>query len=311
MSATIRVPAQTRDVADTESVPFKRAYDRAKEFLKRLLRNDTEWADRSPENRKTAHRLIQENQTVDLIKEFRQQLLAYARKDYPFADQLIDGDTLHWWETLEYHPRARVLAVSASVLDDFDGNRWRQMLAVKIYSTLVNSMPDERTGSRITWFNSPLRGNQDVSTLVNMIQVGQWYGVHKASYCCHIGTVCVLICGFQADIKKERRRPTVKFRDMIKELEKSARASAGSISEPGQDETPSDEEMEDDNAFGATHSLPEADAFAVDTDVDLDSRFLLDMLSIDGPRQLEVSNTGLEGTGATSREGDKVPNWDF
>jgi len=40
-------------------------------------------------------------------------------------------------------------------------------------------MPDERTGSKITWFNSPLRANQDVSTLVNMIQVGQWYGVHK------------------------------------------------------------------------------------------------------------------------------------
>ena len=94
-------------------------------------------------------------------------------------------------------------------------------------------------------------------------------------------------------------------------LETLQTQKAGSISEPGQDETPSDEEMEDDNAFGATHNLPEADAFAVDADVDLDSRFLLDMLSIDGPRQLEVSNTGLEDTGATGREGDKVPNWDF
>lgn len=55
------------------------------------------------------------------------------------------------------------------------------MLAIKIYSALVNSMPDERTGSNITWFNSPLRGNQHVSTLVNMIQVGQWYGVHAVS----------------------------------------------------------------------------------------------------------------------------------
>jgi hypothetical protein len=55
----------------------------------------------------------------------------------------------------------------------------QQMLAIKIFSILVNSMPDERTGSKITWFNSPLRANQDVSMLVNMIQVGQWYGVHK------------------------------------------------------------------------------------------------------------------------------------
>ena len=40
-------------------------------------------------------------------------------------------------------------------------------------------MPDERTNSNITWFNTPLRGNQDAQTLVDMIQVGQWYGVTR------------------------------------------------------------------------------------------------------------------------------------
>ena len=123
-----------------------------------------------------------------------------------------------------------------------------------------------------------------------------------------------LIHVFQADMKKERRRPTVKFRDMVRELEDSARAKAdsskkvvaGHISE---DETPSDVEMEDDST---THSasVPEADAFSVDGDVDLDSRFLLDMLSTEGPGQLEVSNNGLEGARATGGEGDEVPNWD-
>ncbi|KAJ7812436.1 hypothetical protein B0H14DRAFT_2856806 [Mycena olivaceomarginata] len=44
---------------------------------------------------------------------------------------------------------------------------------------LVNSMPDERTNSHLTWFNSPLRGNQ--KTLVDMIQIGQWYGKHSSS----------------------------------------------------------------------------------------------------------------------------------
>jgi hypothetical protein len=42
-------------------------------------------------------------------------------------------------------------------------------------------MPDERTNSNITWFNSPLRGNQNAQTLVDMIQVGQWYGQHEVS----------------------------------------------------------------------------------------------------------------------------------
>jgi hypothetical protein len=60
------------------------------------------------------------------------------------------------------------------------------MLAIKIYSTLVNSMPDERTGSKITWLNSPLRANQDVATLVNMIKVGQWYGIHMVRILTHI-----------------------------------------------------------------------------------------------------------------------------
>ncbi|KAK0212251.1 hypothetical protein DFS33DRAFT_1376765 [Desarmillaria ectypa] len=40
-------------------------------------------------------------------------------------------------------------------------------------------MSDEHTSSKITWFNSPLRSNQKVSTLVNMIQVGQRYGIHQ------------------------------------------------------------------------------------------------------------------------------------
>jgi len=31
----------------------------------------------------------------------------------------------------------------------------------------------------ITWFNSALCGNQKAQTLVNMIQIGQWYGKHE------------------------------------------------------------------------------------------------------------------------------------
>jgi len=54
-----------------------------------------------------------------------------------------------------------------------------QMFASRIFSILINSMPDERTNSTITWFNSPYRGNQLAGNLVDMIQVGQWYGVHS------------------------------------------------------------------------------------------------------------------------------------
>lgn len=50
---------------------------------------------------------------------------------------------------------------------------------IKLFSVLVNSMRDERTNSTITWFNPPLRGNQNARTPVDMIQIGQWYGIHE------------------------------------------------------------------------------------------------------------------------------------
>ena len=51
--------------------------------------------------------------------------------------------------------------------------RHLQFLAIEILLILVNSMPDERTNSTITWFNSP--GNQNAQTIVDMVQIGQWY----------------------------------------------------------------------------------------------------------------------------------------
>jgi hypothetical protein len=40
-------------------------------------------------------------------------------------------------------------------------------------------MPDERTNSTITWFNSKQRASQQSRTIVDMIQIGQWHGKHK------------------------------------------------------------------------------------------------------------------------------------
>jgi len=38
----------------------------------------------------------------------------------------------------------------------------------QVISILVNSMPDEHTNSNITWFNTPLRGNQEAQTLIQV-----------------------------------------------------------------------------------------------------------------------------------------------
>ena len=52
------------------------------------------------------------------------------------------------------------------------------MLTERIFSILVNSMPDEWTGLKFTWFNLVLRGRQRAQLLIDMTVVGQWYGTH-------------------------------------------------------------------------------------------------------------------------------------
>jgi len=56
---------------------------------------------------------------------------------------------------------------------NFKNHDMHQVLAIRIFSMLVNSMPDERTNSTITWFNSPNRGNQITWTIVHMLKIGQ------------------------------------------------------------------------------------------------------------------------------------------
>jgi hypothetical protein len=62
-------------------------------------------------------------------------------------------------------------------------------------------MPDERTNSTITWLNSAIHGNQKAQTLIDMIQIGQWYGKHQVS----------------ATVKKPSYHPVVKFHKLDKD----------------------------------------------------------------------------------------------
>ncbi|KAJ7216992.1 hypothetical protein GGX14DRAFT_561506 [Mycena pura] len=63
----------------------------------------------------------------------------------PFHGDLIDNDINKWLRNLALgsSPQCDVLV----------------MLLQRIFSILVNSMPDERTNSTITWLNTALHGN--------------------------------------------------------------------------------------------------------------------------------------------------------
>ncbi|KAF8817236.1 hypothetical protein BYT27DRAFT_7217782 [Phlegmacium glaucopus] len=146
-------------------------------------------------------------------------------------------------------------------------------------------MPDERTNSTITWFNSPTRGNQATRTIVDMLKVGQWYGKHDET---------------TAPNKKVRYRPAVKFRKIDKALlerlqtgtsnmDKTVLAqeeAMGIQDDDSDDEEPSAEESlhegqpQNNSTVGGDGRAGELKlAFAIDPQIDINSRALLDMIS--------------------------------
>ncbi|KAJ7872266.1 hypothetical protein B0H14DRAFT_3565755 [Mycena olivaceomarginata] len=64
---------------------------------------------------------------------------------------------MQYWRALSEQPESSILA----------------FVAIKIFSILGNSMPEERTVSRFTRINSKDRANQDASTIVNQTKIYQ------------------------------------------------------------------------------------------------------------------------------------------
>ncbi|KAF8149606.1 hypothetical protein K438DRAFT_1988862 [Mycena galopus ATCC 62051] len=130
---------------------------RVKAFIKSLLKGliDQHQKHNSGCN---CHPIFKRKTCLEIVRECQAQLEACWQGEAPFHAPILNDNAMEWWENLEigYSPRSGVLA----------------MLAVHIFGILANSMPDERTNSNITWFNSPLRGNQKAENLLDMILVG-------------------------------------------------------------------------------------------------------------------------------------------
>ncbi|KAG1760356.1 hypothetical protein EDD22DRAFT_781244 [Suillus occidentalis] len=285
---TIRIPAQISNVSASAErpMPHPRAYHRVKEFLKPMLRAMVEH-NKVHELKDPISLLVHEIGAAGVVDEFRRQLEAYFHNEWPFNTPLQDGNTLAWWNMLLPHPHARVLAA----------------LAVKIFSVLINSMPDERTGSKLTWLNSAIRGNQNAQTLVDMIQIGQWYGTKAEN----------------SKPRKEPYRPTVKFRDIDRD---HLRAVATGV-KPATDnvafdvDTGHDSEDSEDSPDDVENDLvdcrkddemPEDDFLQVDEDIHLGSPLLRDLIStvpVVGSQNVRVAQDNVP----VSKK--RVTNWNF
>jgi hypothetical protein len=116
MSVTLSIWAKETKTSNGQhdhDVPYPRAYNQAKDFLKEMLCNELELAARA-ETTASKNPLMSGLSPAEIIDGFRRQLLAFAQHEWPFVGFISDNNTLAWWESLEHHPQARVLAVSLS-----------------------------------------------------------------------------------------------------------------------------------------------------------------------------------------------------
>ncbi|RDB28214.1 hypothetical protein Hypma_001371 [Hypsizygus marmoreus] len=244
----IVIPALDTRTGTRLTQTYPQAYEKVKEYLKKVLRGMFEQMKKHPEEANGEPVLMKLGE-AGAARELKHQLLAYWRWEWPFKTEesaaAVPDNPLTWWQGFEQHPHARVLA----------------LLAIKLFSILVNSMPDERTNSTITWFNSPLRGNQTAQTLVDMIQVGQWYGKHQSE-----------------NPPKERQRPTVKFRKINNKVLEAIRTKT-IVHENEDDESSSDEDGDGEEDGEVSRNDVERLEFEIDDCINLDARALIDMIS--------------------------------
>ncbi|KAF9521628.1 hypothetical protein CPB83DRAFT_900472 [Crepidotus variabilis] len=153
--------------ASSAGTTSTQAYDVLRNYLRDMLHPMLEQIEKAPHDVSIGHPLLREKGIALSVKDLKSQIEGFWADSYPFhvRDHGLVKDPLSWWKNVAKHDSTDVLG----------------LLAVRIFSILVNSMPDERTNSAITWLNSPTRGNQKTSTIVDMIQVGQWYGKHEKS----------------------------------------------------------------------------------------------------------------------------------
>ncbi|KIJ23609.1 hypothetical protein M422DRAFT_275772 [Sphaerobolus stellatus SS14] len=209
-----------------------------------------------------------------LGNELQVQLFAYAHGRYSFNQPLRDSSPLSWWKKFADHPDARLLVVNACHQAIF---------------YLPNSMADERTASTMTWFNSAHRNNQDVSTLIWMVQIQQFYMTQDIP-------------------SKPKIVPVVKWRNIDKDLlqrHEEITAEASEIAEDSEDDLEEDEE----EALGTVEADGNRGQFICESEINLTSTLLLDAISDDD----KISASGVNIVTATpiapAEPGDDDWNW--
>ncbi|KAJ7769822.1 ribonuclease H-like domain-containing protein [Mycena metata] len=107
---------------------------------------------------RTAPEFARYSSAAAVMAAFKSQFESYTRQYPPFSMRSEHwSKPIEYWRTLAPLPESGVLAFAA----------------VKIFSILANSMPEERTVSRFTRLDTPDRARHDARTIVQQTQVYQ------------------------------------------------------------------------------------------------------------------------------------------
>ncbi|KAG2345131.1 hypothetical protein BDR05DRAFT_947067 [Suillus weaverae] len=128
---TIVIPVLSQRTGQHTPLAYPHAYTHIKDFLKDKLQKDL------------AH-YVMNPKSAPATSIFKHQIKAFWHDKWPFNQQVKDDNPLAWWESLQDHLHAHVLA----------------HLTIKIFSVLVNSMPNEYSDNEDEADDKPLESRQ-------------------------------------------------------------------------------------------------------------------------------------------------------
>ncbi|KZT65980.1 hypothetical protein DAEQUDRAFT_813834 [Daedalea quercina L-15889] len=237
--------------ADAQAhIKFPHIFKRVGTYLTALLRNEVLRGEHKtlcvPVGKQSA-----------IKKRFEEQLTAYARNDPPFCmvDRSDYETALEWWMVLEAKRGSDVLAI----------------LAIKLFSVMPNSMPDERTASLFTRLNSPVRNKMSLQTMVSQAQIHQFFHTTKS----------------RAMVPPSSAKRFYEINSTLREdtsLRKDA-ALPGQVraTEPDDEDIDGDEDDRPTWLDEETEHCGIATTLAIEVYINLDSSILHDLLASDPP----------------------------
>ncbi|KAJ7435596.1 ribonuclease H-like domain-containing protein [Mycena galericulata] len=216
-------------------------------------------------------------------EKFKSQFTAYAQGAFPFNAPLGELRPIKWWQDLEGSEHGGIIA----------------SLALKLYSAVPHSMADERTVSVLTWMNPALRNLEKVNTVFSFAQIRGWYRDQAKQKALAEGTT----------------KPQVKFYNIERDI------LGNEDSDEDIDEGDVDDIVDSDDEFHAAvgavvnakidwldepqQFIAPSDSLDLDSEVDLQSAVLRDILA-DGPiSESRVSTVGAKAGYALMEDEDE------